>query len=153
MELQTGRALSEFHILRMSVFCAGQGSREPVQLIASQLSGTLVSSRHSGSEETSAGPVVNVLFSSSFTTRPVMFVSPCCRKAQALPRGGSTLTRPFGVLALLARGASLPTVWSFSAFSLGRERMKGQEEGGLRPRKRLAARTRPSAWWTQLVSY
>lgn len=28
-------------------------------------------------------------------------------------------------------GARLPTVWSFSAFSLGRERMKGQEEGGL----------------------
>ena len=59
----------------MSVFCAGQGSREPVQLIASQLSGTSVSSRHSGPEETSAGPLVNVLFSSSFTTRPVMFVS------------------------------------------------------------------------------
>lgn len=40
------------------------------------------------------------------------------------------------VLASSEHRSSLPTAWSFSAFSLGRERMKGQEEGGLRPRKK-----------------
>lgn len=134
------------------LFCPGQDSHEPVQLTASQLSVTQASSRHSGPVGDKCRPSCERAFSSSFTTCALMSVSCCCRKAQALPWGGSTLTCPFGGSASLALRARLPTVWSFSAFSLGRERMKGQEEGGLRPRKRLAARARPSTRWTQLAS-
>ena len=136
LSLHAGQAFSESRPLRMSVICPGQGCRESVQLVTGQFPVAQVSSPRRGpagdrckSSYECALPFLSYHLSCDVACLPAVW------RAQALPWGWSTLARPSGALASQERGTGLPTVWSFSAFSLGRGRMKGQEEGGLRPRK------------------
>lgn len=117
---------------RASVYhCVGRVSCETLRLMLRQLPASSVLSPRGNAPYHQVD--VKWEFSSLSTSALVSHASLLPLRTQTTPEAPQPTP---SALASQEHRSSLPTVWSFSAFSLGRERLKGQEEGGLRLRKK-----------------